>query len=334
MSDQNAPPPAPVIDLGGGGGDGNGDSGGTSSSGASAPNPEDLRRPYLSIILRLRLPAGMFSDLISRAASERWSADEFIFALSNAQQFNRLFPGIQSLIDEGMSVPQAVATWRGMSEGYEDALRDAGLWQFAKAKLSKKNIGLAITQGLDAEEVVFRFSIAEQAKRSEATRAAFNQILKRKGQAQLDKQGYLRLLLGKGDAQVMDIWEGVNLLEQLGPSGLKVREARRLAKGLGKPGQAVDVSDALAAVQRIQRTFGTQLLSDAGISTGDLALAALAEGLVKPKFKAKAAGVIAHLEQLERNRAAAAGAVDRTASFSRGGRPVSEAAPEPSYGVT
>lgn len=301
--------------------------GGDSGGGTSSAPAVDPRKAYRAILFRLRLPVGLFADLISRAAGEQWGADEFMWALSNTQQFNRLFPHIGALLDQGMGVQQAIATWRGMATAYENELRDKGLWGFARSKLSKANIGLAIARGIDVEEMVFRMSIAEQAVHSEDVRRAFNAILKNRGDAQLDKQGWVRFLLGKSEAKLYDIWEGTQLLAQLGPEGLKIRQARRLGKLIGEPGQAVDVSDALSSVRRIQRTFGTQQLADAGISTNELALAVLSEGIRKPKAKARADAVVAQLEQLARNQQAAAGAVDRTASFTRGGRPVSEAAP-------
>ena len=318
-----------TINVGGGDGDGDG-SGGSSSSGGGSSEPVDKLAPYRSILLGMRLPPGLFADLMSRAANENWTANDFMWALTSAKQFNRMFPGIQSLLDQGMSPSQAVTTWRATSEAYEQSLRDAGLWGYAKKDMSKQNIGTAIKNGVDPEEMVFRMSIAQQAQRSESLRTAFNGILKNKGEAQLDKKGWRQFLMGKSDAALYNLYEGAQLLQQLGGTeGIKVKEARRLARAVGVPGQSVDVIDAIANIDRVRRSLGSQLLTDAGISTADLATAALAESITarNPKLKRKAAGIVARLEQLQANKEAGDAAGGQEATTTAAGRPISETAP-------
>lgn len=322
-----------TINVGGDGGGGGGSSSSSSgSSGGGSSGPADPTAPYRNILLGMRLPPGLFADLMARAAAEHWGSNDFLWALSSSKQFNRLFPGIQSLLDQGMSVPQAVATWKGTSEAYEQALRDAGLWGFIKGKMNKQNIGLAIKNGVDPEEIVFRASIAQQAKRSESLRVAFNAILKNKGEQQLDKQGWVKFLMGKSDAKVYDLYEGAQLLQQFGGAeGLSVKQARQLSKAFGVPGQYVDVTDAIANVNRIRRTLGTQQLRDAGISAADEVTAALAESLTakNPKLKAKAEGITTRLEQLLANKQAADQASGAEAvSVLGSNRPISELAPK------
>lgn len=278
----------------------------------------------------MRLPPGLFADLMARAVKEHWTANDFLWALSSAKQFNRMFPGIQTLLDQGMSVPQAVSTWRATSQGYEQALRDAGLWGYIKSKMSKQNIGLAISKGKDPEEMVFLVGIAQQAKRSEELRAAFNAMLKNKGEQALDRKGWFKFLLGKSDARLYDLYEGAVLFQELGgQGGLRVKEARRLARAFGQPGTPVDVADAIANVDRLRRTIGSEELRGAGISTADLVTAAMAEDLSikNPKLKLKAADTIARIEQLAANREAAAKAGGMEAVSTVKGRPVSETAP-------
>lgn len=327
MPPEEQPPP---IEINVGGGD---EDGGSSSSGGSSGSsgPADPQGPYRSILLGMRLPPGLFADLLKRAVSEKWTANDFLWALSSAKQFNRMFPGIQSLLDQGMSVPQAISTWRATSQGYEQALRDAGLWGFVSGKMSKKNIGLAIQNGKDPEEMVFLVGVAQQAKRSESLREAFNQILKKRGDQQLDKKGWFKFLLGQSDARLYDVYEGAQLLQSLGGAGgLAIRDARKLAKAFGQPGQFVDVQDAIANVDRLRRTIGTQELEGAGIDTADLVAASMAEelGHRTPKLRRKAEGVLTRLEQLARNREAALAAGGAEATTSVGGRPISELAPK------
>ena len=334
MADKPSDDPI-VINVGGdgdGGSSSSGDGGSSSSSSSSggSSEPQDPTGPYRSILLGMRLPPGLFADLMSRAAAEKWTANDFLWALSSSKQFNRLFPGIQSLLDQGMSVTQAVQTWKATSESYEQSLRDAGLWGFMKGKMTKANIGQAIKNGKDPEELVFVASIAEQAKRSESLRVAFNGILKNKGEAQLDKKGWLKFLLGKSDAKLYDMYEGAQLLQTLGgQEGLNVKDARRLAKAFGQPGQYVDVTDAIGNIDRIRRTIGSEVLRGAGLDAADLAVAALSESLTarNPKLKQKAAGIIAQLEQLTANREAANQAGGQEAVSAINDRPISELAP-------
>jgi hypothetical protein len=279
----------------------------------------------------MRLPPGLFADLMRRAVAERWTANDFMWALSSSKQFNRMFPGIQSLLDQGMSVPQAISTWRATSQGYEQALRDAGLWGFIKGKMTKQNIGRAIERGKDPEEMVLLIGIAQQAKRSEELRNAFNAILKNKGDRQLDKKGWFNFLLGKSEARLYDMYEGALLMQELGGTeGLRIKEARRLAKAFGQPGQLVDVTDAIANVDRLRRTIGRQELEGAGIDTADLVLASMSEemSIRKPKLKLKAAQTMAELERLAANRQAAEEAGGQEAVSIVGGRPISELAPK------
>lgn len=338
MSDPNGPEgsPTPTVvvggDVGGGGdGGGNGDGGGSSSSSSGGgASPFEKQAPYRSILLGMRLPPGLFADLLARAAQEQWTANDFLWALSSAKQFNRMFPGIQALLDQGMSVPQAVQTWKATSTAYEQELRNAGLWGFIKGKMTKQNIGLAIERGKDPEEMVFLVGVAQQAKRSEDLRAAFNAILKNKGEAQLDKKGWLKFLLGKSDAKLYDLYEGALLFQEYGAEGgLRVKEARRLARQFGQPGQPVDVTDAIANVDKLRRTIGSQELAGAGLDTADLLAASMAEdiSLKNPKLKLKVADTLAKLEQLAANREAAAAAGGQEATTAVGGRPISETAP-------
>lgn len=333
MSDQG-PPEAPVIVIGGGGGGddggggGGGDNGGSSSS--SGPSQVDLRRPYRSILLRLGIPVGLFADLMSRAAGERWTADEFYWALSNSKQFNRLFPKIAHLIDSGMSVPQAVAFWKRMASEYETELRNAGLWNDVKGYMNKQGIGQAIANGMDVEEVLFRASIIEQAKRTESLRLAFNAVLKNKGDQQLDRKGWARFLMGKADRRFYDIYEGAVLFQELGAAGLKAKQARNIARGVGFPGQPADLSSALADIDRIRRTLGSQVLEDAGISAAELAFAALGDQLRDKRKLDKARLAQARIEQLLANQEALEGARDtQQTPVTESGRPISFAAPSP-----
>lgn len=330
---QQEPPPEVVINVGGdnNGNNGGNDGGSSSSSGGGSSGPADPQGPYRSILLGMRLPPGLFADLLRRAVGEHWTANDFLWALSSAKQFNRMFPGIQSLLDQGMSVPQAISTWRATSEAYEQSLRDAGLWGFISGKMSKKNIGLAIQNGKDPEEMVFLVGIAQQAKRSESLRQAFNQILKNKGDQQLDKKGWFKFLLGQSDARLYNTYEGAQLLQSLGGTeGLKIKEARKLARAFGQPGQFVDVQDAIANVDRLRRTIGSEELRGAGIDTADLLSASMIEelGYRTPKLRKKAEGIMVKLEQLARNREAALAAGGAEATSSIAGRPVSELAPK------
>lgn len=336
MSDQGRPGDDPIVINVGGGGDGDGDGGSSSSSsggssGGGSSAPADPQGPYRSILLGMRLPPGLFADLLRRAVAEHWTANDFLWALSSAKQFNRMFPGIQSLLDQGMSVTQAVTTWRATSEAYEQSLRDAGLWGFVKGKMNKQNVGQAIKNGVDPEEMVFRVSIAEQARRSEALRNSFNAILKNKGEQQLDKKGWVRFLMGKSDARLYDMYEGAQLLQTLGGvEGLRVKEARRLAKAFGQPGQFVDVTDAIGNIDRVRRTLGTQTLRDAGITAKDEALVALADSLTarNPQMRRKAAGLQSRIEQLLANREASEAAGGQEAVSIVSGRPISELGPK------
>jgi len=289
-------------------------------------------RPYREVLLSLRLDPGPFVQLMSQAAAQGWSANEFLWSLEGNKNFNRMFPGIGTFLDQGMSVAQAVRTWRATSEAYEQALRDAGLWGGNKGKLTPENIGLAISNGIDPTELVFRMGVVEQAKRSESTRLAFNQILKSRGEAQLDKKGWTEFLLGKADKKFYDLYESVQLIQELGPEGLKVKEARKLGRQVGARGQYVDVSDALVAIQQLKATVGSDLLEQAGISEFDLAQATLAETLQSPRLKKKAARTLMAIEQLQRNVQAGDQASDNTAvSLTDSGRPISSAAPSGDY---
>jgi len=329
MSDQGGPPEPPVVVVGGGDGNNQGGGSGGGGGGGGGSSSVDLRRPYRSILLRLGIPVGLFVDLISRAASERWTADEFLWAMSNTKQFNRLFPRIGSLIDSGMGIAAAVTFWKRMASEYELALRNAGLWNDVKGYMNKAGIGEAIAQGMDPEEVLFRASIIEQARRTESLRNAFNAVLKNKQEQQLDKQGWARFLMGKADRKFYDLYEGAVLFQELGAAGLKGREARRLGRAVGFPGQPADLSSALEDIFRIRQTLGDQTLRDAGVTPAELALAALGSQLRDKRRIDKARATKTLLEQLLANQEALEGARDTQPSAFPNDRPISLSAPGP-----
>ena len=327
MSDQGAPPPPPVeavIDALGGP-EGGGGSGG--SSGGGGGEPADPLAGYRSALLRLRIPPGPYVQLMQHAANGRWSTDEFLWALESDPRFQKTFPGINQLLDSGLSVPSAVSRWRAMYTEYKEAAQDAGLTRFAR--LTPKRFGMYLEEGVDVEEMLFRVSIIKQAKQSEPFRNAINAILKKKGQQALDKKGWAEFLAGRGEQAVYDLYEGALLLQELGGAGLKVKEARRLGKILTGPegGPAFSAAGFAEAIRNVQSALGSQVLKESGLSAKELALATLKDSVSKPEARRKATAAFEQLEQMMRNREASMQEGGREAVSTEGGRPISSLAP-------
>lgn len=316
-----------VVDLdgdndGGNKSDGGGDS--SSSSGSSGPPPDPLR-PYRDALLQMRIDPGPFIRLMQQAAGQNWSIAEFMWGLEGDKAFLRQFPGIQSLLDAGHSVTGAVSQWRSMAEQYEQAAHDLGLTKLAN--LTPRRIGTIIEAGLSVDEYKFRLGMYQMAKNSEAYRHAFNQILKGRGEAQLDQKGWYRFLMGKADAKLYDLYEGAVILQELQDEGLRVGQARKIAKMVGgSTGPAFDPAQFAVAVDNIYRTLGGDVVTQAGIKPKDIALAALRDRLTAPEAAKRAQATWGKLEQMVRN--AQAKDTDQQATTLVAGRPISESAPQ------
>ena len=327
MPTENPAPPVPPVEeiieaLGGSDRPGDGDGGG-----GGGGEPADPLAGYRQALLRLRIPPGPYVALMQQAANGKWSADEFLWALESDPRFQKTFPGINSLLDAGLSVPSAVSRWRAMFTEYKEAAQDAGLTRFAK--LTPKRFGMYLEEGVDIEEMLFRVSIIKQAKQSEPFRNAINAILKKKGQQALDKKGWAEFLAGRGDQAVYDLYEGALLLQELGGAGLKVKEARRLGKIITGPegGPAFSAAGFAEAIRNVQSALGSQVLKESGLSPKELALATLKDSVTKPEARRKATAAFEQLEQLMRNREASMQEGGREAVSTEGGRPISELAP-------
>lgn len=344
MAKPEPPPEPPTVVIDGvstGGGDGGDDGGqtytvsgggggssGGSSGGGGGGEPLDPLMAYRAALLRMRVPPGPYIQLMHQAAQQNWTTDEFIWALESDPRFQKTFPGINALLDQGMSIPTAVGQWRGMYTEWHDAFKDAGLSKFAR--LTPKRFGMYLENGVDLEEAVFRVSIVKMAKTSEPFRLAFNQILKKRGQGQLNKQGWAQFLAGRGDQQVYDLYEGALLLQELGgEGGLRVQEARRLGKMVSGPegGPAFSAAGFAEAVENIRRALGSELIESSGLGAKGIALAALKDQVTKPGAKRKAVAASAQLEQMLANQQAASQARGGEVSSVVAGRPIASSAP-------
>lgn len=313
------------------GGDGDGDGGSSSGGGGE---PADPLGPYRSILLRLRIPPGPFIGLMHQAAGQNWSADEFMWGLEGNPRFNKMFPGIQQLLDEGMSVSSAVAAWRRLGEEYQEAAKEMGVGKLTR--LNPQRIGYLIENNIDLDEFKLRAGILEYARHTEGARQAFNAILKNRGDRQLDRQGWFRFIMGKGEQRLYDTYEGAVLFQELGPQGLRAREARRLGKIIsgaeGTP--AFDATSIALAFREIRSKLGSQVLEDAGMRARDLALAVLGsqEGIFieRPKAARHAQAAREALEQIARNVQGVETGTENIATMqTESGRPISSAAALP-----
>jgi hypothetical protein len=312
-------PESTTIDLGGGGG-------GSSSSGGGGGTPVDPHKAYRDILFGLRINPGPFVNLIDQAVKGKWGSNEFLYSLSTDPQFFTMFPGIESLLDQGLSIPGAISTWRKMATTYQNVAADLGLSHLAR--LTPKRIGQLVAGNVDAEEFQLRLSILQAAKNSDAFRDAFNRILRGNGQQALDKQGWYRFLMGQADRKLYDTYEAAQILQELGPEGIGARQARKLARAAGTPGAPADLSEFVANVSAIRQKLGTVALEQAGLKTADIAAAALRDQL-SGNLKRRADATLTQLEQMFRNRDAQnAGAVDTVTTVAGEGRPVSASAPQ------
>lgn len=307
--------------LFGGGGDGS--SGFSFGGGGGGGNPSQFFR---SILLGMRINPIAFRDIIGVAGQEGWSSEEFMWAVSNSQPFQRMFPGINALFQQGMSFGTAVSTWRRMAEEYRGVAKALGLGHLAR--LTPNRVGFLIRRGVDVEEFQLRLSILNIAKKSEPFRETFNQLLTDYGHEKLDKQGWYKFLMGHADKRIYDLYEAASLFQQLGAEGLRLREAKQLARAVGPSGVPADLSEVLSQVGQVQDALGSQQLADAGISAKDMALAVLRDQLNSPARKRAADRIATQIEQMVLNRQASETAIDRQATFVVGqDRPISSAAP-------
>lgn len=305
----------------GGHGDGGGGGGGGFTSGG------DPLAGYRSVLLQMRIPPGPFINLMHQAAQQNWTSAEFAWALEGDPKFTKMFPGIGALLDQGLSVPSAVSQWRQLYSEWTDNVHDSGLAKYAR--LTPNRFGMYLNQGVDLQEMLFRVSIIKMAKTSDDFRAAFNAILKARGENQLDKVGWANFLAGKGDQRVYDLYEGTVLLQELGAQGLKVKEARQLAKVVSgqEGGPAFSASKFAEAITTIRRSLGDQLINESGLGAKGLALASLKDVVTSPEAAREATAAFDKLEQLMKNQQAATQTTGQEATTTVNGRPVSALAP-------
>lgn len=280
---------------------------------------------FRSLLLGMWINPAPYRNLINQAASEGWSADEFMWSLANTNAFQNTFPGINHLLQKGMSLGTAVSTWRGMAEQYREIAKQMHLGNLAR--LTPQRIGTLIRGDVDMEEFVVRLRLYDIATRTDYAREQFNRILSKFGRAKLDRVGWYRFIMGHGEEHLYNIYEANVLLNDLGPEGLKVAEAKRLAKVVGSFDNPADLSQVLSQVEKIHDALGTQVLKEAGIQTADLALGVLRDQ-VGGQVARKADLILRDVEQMLLNREAMNKAIDKTSTIVRGGRPISEAAPQ------
>jgi hypothetical protein len=268
---------------------------------------------------------------MQQAAGQNWTSAEFMWALESNPRFLKMFPGITQLLDEGMSVSGAVASWRRIGQEYKEAAQEMGAMKVAR--LNPEKVGFLIEHNVDLDEFKLRLGILQYARHTEGARQAFNAVLKKKGDQQLNKQGWYRFIMGRGEQALYDTYEGALLMQELGEAGLRPRQARQLGKIIsgaeGTP--AFDASSIARAFQEVRTALGSQVLKDAHVSAKDLALGVLGSSedihLATPRATKRALAARDRLEQLMKNvqgieTAKEGGATLQTES----GRPLSAAA--------
>ncbi len=301
----------------------------TSSSGGGTSTPVDPLRPYRDWLLGVRIDPGPFVELMHKAASGNWTVNEFTWALETDKAFQRMFPGISTLLSGGMNVPGAIAAWRNMSQEYIGWARDSGYGHLVE--LTPKRVGMLIEGGVDKNEFVFKLGMLDALKNNPQFGEAFNAMLTARGEKKLDDVGLFKYLVGKADQRLYDLYEGALILQQMGPEGMRVGQARRFSRmisgGEGPAfGPGFSIGDFAASVQGIYAALGHQQISDAGLRAKDIALVALKDRISSPEARKKAEAALSLLEQLFRN--ARAKNTDLQATTLLAGRPISESAPQ------
>lgn len=258
---------------GGAGGGGNGPGGGGNGGGPSGPggpgggNPGgpggDIQAGQLQAILSgYGLNPRAFDDIIHEAIAQQWTPYQFEAALYASPQFHKMFPGIFNG-DGGLKMQpgQYLQLVYGQG-GYRDIANEYGI------AVNRRKLGMLIEGDVSPDEWAFRAQLRQTAKENEPYRVAFNAAIVASGGQALDQADWFKFLAGESTQNLENLWESASLQTTTGLT-LTAAEANAASQAIGKPGERVDLANAVNQARSIKDFIAPELQA-AGISDADL----------------------------------------------------------------
>jgi len=185
--------------------------------GASGTNPKDAEAAYNTIIQGYGLAADSgLAQLTQRAIKGEWSAARFRLAIQDTPEFHQAFPGI---FKADGTLKMSPAQYIAAKNQYDAIAAQAGIDVNAKTQawLFRNNVSPAEFQARAAADTTLRTN--------QRYFDAFNQELKANGQAPLTHAQQLKFIMGEGNQDWYDLWQGTTTRYAAEQAGLKVKAA-------------------------------------------------------------------------------------------------------------
>jgi hypothetical protein len=221
---------------------------------------------------------GDYSFLIDHAIRKQFSETDFLVKLVHSPSFQRTYPG---LIQKGNIAPflsanpsafttgnlgSAISKYNSLANSYKQVLRGYDI------DLTPQKIALLIQGQKSPEEFATDINVITTVNQNPGLHSLYNQELKAAGKPGLSEQGLFQFLKGTAPKDFYDIYEAAYLRN----AGLNLGGAKgalQTARGLGAPGQQVDLNQLVGDVFRFKNDIQPEL-DRQGISDTDLALLA------------------------------------------------------------
>lgn len=141
--------------------------------------------------------------LLFIATSENRSDDWFYEQLSNLQSFKKRYPGLDSMLGEGVNVAEAVMAFDEYEQGLKRLHAAAG---FNPSGVSHQLTGDLMKKGYSLDQIGETYSVWKRIHSNATALKAFNEILVANGQKALQGKGLYDFLRGTAPAALYEIW--------------------------------------------------------------------------------------------------------------------------------
>lgn len=185
-------------------------------------------------------------DIVYMAQQEKKSIEWVIEKISKLDSFRARFPGLQTYINQGLSIAEAVKGFIELESGIKEQMVRQGA---NPNSLTPNIVGDLIAKGHSLTDVQMVYDSFERFTNNEAALAAFNEVLVQRGQAPLSADDQIDFLEGNAAPELYRIWEEASFNQAAKDAGLDIGVQDAIALAHGTEG-FTSYNDAFASLQK------------------------------------------------------------------------------------
>lgn len=200
--------------------------------------------------------------------SDAWLVDQ----IAKTDSFAQRFPGIQSLVDLGLTTEESIDAFLDFETGVKGLAQRVGL---DPTTVTPDTVGQLIGAGQSMDDVEFVFGIFDTMRSNSGAMRAFNEVLSARNLAPLSPDQQFEFLAGRAPQELYTLWEESSFLDAARVSGLSELIGVQDAISLANRTEGITAREAaqagMAEAAKLLLRFRSEIAADKfGINQDDL----------------------------------------------------------------